>query len=143
LATKPPKRPTVSVTQRCVGADNLAQILGIEARRQRRRTDQIAEHHRQLPPLCLGCGVRRGRCRHVLRRGTRGTGRKVSNRFQQQPAMADRGDAKFFQIVGRQLRQDAQVDLVLAERLLVSLQPEPPQPAPNVHRVVPTLVFGA
>jgi len=40
--------------------------------------------------------------------------------------MADRGDAKFSQIVGRQLRQDAQVDLVLAESLLVSLQPEPP-----------------
>ena len=57
--------------------------------------------------------------------------------------MADRGDAKFFQIVGRQLRQDAQVDLVLAESLLVSLQPEPPQPAPNIHRVVPALVFGA
>jgi len=57
--------------------------------------------------------------------------------------MADRGDAKFFQIIGRQLRQDAQVDLVLAESLLVSLQPEPPQPPPNVHRVVPALVFGA
>jgi hypothetical protein len=27
--------------------------------------------------------------------------------------MTDRGDAKFFQIVGRQLRQDAQVDLVI------------------------------
>jgi len=46
--------------------------------------------------------------------------------------MADRGDAKFFQILGRQLRQVAQVDLVLAESLLVSLQPEPPQPAPDV-----------
>jgi len=57
--------------------------------------------------------------------------------------MADRGDAKFFEIVGRQLRQDAQVDLVLAESLLVSLQPEAPQPAPDVHRVVPALVFGA
>jgi hypothetical protein len=57
--------------------------------------------------------------------------------------MADRGDAKFFQIVGRQLRQDTQVDLVLAESLLVSLQPEPPQLAPNVHRVDPALVFGA
>jgi hypothetical protein len=50
--------------------------------------------------------------------------------------MADCGDAKFFQIVGRQLRQDAQVDLVVAESLPVSFQPEPPQPAPNVHRVV-------
>jgi hypothetical protein len=57
--------------------------------------------------------------------------------------MADRGDAKFFQIVGRQLRQDAQIDLVLAESLLVSLQPESPQPAPNIHRVVPALVIGA
>jgi hypothetical protein len=57
--------------------------------------------------------------------------------------MADRRDAKFFQIVGRQLRQDAQIDLVLAESLLLSLQPEPPHPAPNVHRVVPALVFGA
>ena len=57
--------------------------------------------------------------------------------------MADRGDAKFFQIVGRQLRQDAQVDLVLAEDLLVSLQPESPQPGPNVHRVVPALVLAA
>ena len=83
------------------------------------------------------------RSRHALLRGTPGTGRKVSDRFQQQPAMADRGDAKFFQIVGRQFRQDAQVDLVLAESLLVSLQPESPQPAPNVHRVVPALVSSA
>jgi len=57
--------------------------------------------------------------------------------------MADRCDAKFFQIVSRQLRQDAQVDLVLAEDLLVSLQPESPQPGPNVHRVVPALVLAA
>ena len=66
-----------------IGADDLTQILGIEARRQRRRANQIAEHHRQLPPLGLGCGVRRGRSRHVLRRGTPGTGRKISDRFQQ------------------------------------------------------------
>src|SRR5215471_13444973 len=55
--------------------------------------------------------------------------------------MADRGDAKFFQIVSRQLRQDAQVDLVLAESPLVSLQAEPLQPAPDVHRVVPAPIF--
>jgi len=36
-----------------VGADDLAQVLGIKARRQRRRADQITEHHRQLPPLGL------------------------------------------------------------------------------------------
>ena len=57
--------------------------------------------------------------------------------------MADRGYAKLFEISGRQLRQDAQVDLVLAEGLLVSLQPEVPQPACNVHRGVPALAVGA
>jgi hypothetical protein len=57
--------------------------------------------------------------------------------------MVDRGDAKFSQIVGRQRRQNMQVDLFLAESLLVSLQPDPPQPASNVHRAVPVLVFDA
>jgi hypothetical protein len=38
-----------------IGADDLAQILGIEARGQRRRTNQIAEHHGQLPPLGFEC----------------------------------------------------------------------------------------
>ena len=55
----------------------------VEPHRQGRRADEIAEHHRQLPPLRLGCGVRKGRCRHVLRLGTPGTGRKISDRFQQ------------------------------------------------------------
>jgi hypothetical protein len=32
-----------------IGGVDVAQILGIEARRQRRRTDQVAEHHGQLP----------------------------------------------------------------------------------------------
>ena len=34
-----------------IGADHRAQVLGIEPRRQCRRADQVAEHHRQLPPL--------------------------------------------------------------------------------------------
>src|SRR5271165_4132471 len=32
-----------------IRADDLAQILGIEPRRKRRRADQVAEHHGQLP----------------------------------------------------------------------------------------------
>jgi hypothetical protein len=58
-----------------VGADDLAQILGVEAGGQRRRTNQIAEHHGQLAPLCpggnwtrrrrgLGDGLRRLRPEH-------------------------------------------------------------------------------
>ena len=57
--------------------------------------------------------------------------------------MADQANAEILQVIGRQTGQHLLVDLVLAESLLVSLQPEPPQPAPNVHRVVPALVFGA
>ena len=38
--------------------DQLAQILRVEPRRQRRRADQVAEHHRQLPALGIDC--RRG-----------------------------------------------------------------------------------
>jgi hypothetical protein len=37
-----------------IGADHRAQILGVEPGRQRGRADQIAEHHRQLPPLGRG-----------------------------------------------------------------------------------------
>ena len=36
-----------------IGADDLAQILGIEPRRERGRADEIAEHHRQLAPFGL------------------------------------------------------------------------------------------
>jgi hypothetical protein len=36
-----------------VGADDRAQILRVEPGRQRRRADEIAEHHRELPPLGL------------------------------------------------------------------------------------------
>jgi len=36
-----------------VGADDPAQILGIEPRGQRRRADQVAEHHGQVPALCI------------------------------------------------------------------------------------------
>jgi hypothetical protein len=34
-----------------ISADDLAQILGIEPRRERGRADQVAEHHRELTPL--------------------------------------------------------------------------------------------
>jgi hypothetical protein len=51
-----------------IGADNLAKILGIESRRQRRRADKIAKHNGQLAPLRLathrggrgGCGFGHG-----------------------------------------------------------------------------------
>jgi DNA-binding winged helix-turn-helix (wHTH) protein len=46
-----------------IGADDLAQILGIESRRERRRADQVAEHDGELAPL----GGRRSRRRFGYR----------------------------------------------------------------------------
>ena len=142
LGEKPTKPGQHLGDRAIIRGDYLAQILGVEPGRQRGGADHVAEHDRQLTPLGLGCDVRRGRSRHVLRRGSPGTRRKIGDRFQQSPAMADRGHAKFFQIIGRQLWQDAQIDLVLAESLLVSLQPEPTQPASYVHSVVPAPVVA-
>jgi len=53
-----------------VGADDLAQILGIEAGRQRRRADQIAEHHGHLAPLSLTRRLSGRRGLRCIRSGT-------------------------------------------------------------------------
>jgi hypothetical protein len=39
-----------------VGTDDPAQLLGIEPRGQRRRADQIAEHHGEVPTLRFSSG---------------------------------------------------------------------------------------
>jgi hypothetical protein len=36
-----------------IGVDDPAQVLGVEARRECGRADQVAEHHCELPPLRL------------------------------------------------------------------------------------------
>src|SRR6266446_8008075 len=48
--------------------------------------------------------------------------------------MPDQTDAEVLQILGRQARQYPCVDLVRAERRLVLLEPEAPQPFPDIHR---------
>ena len=102
LATNPSNRPTISATAAVIGADDLAQILGIEPRRQRRRADEIAEHHRQLaalsfaptlPSPAMGTGGRRSA---GFGRAERGDG------VEQSATMADRGDTQLAQILARQ-----------------------------------------
>jgi hypothetical protein len=125
-----------------IGADLLAQFLGVEPHRQGRRANEIAEHHRQLPSLSLG---RDGRTALLARRGNgrRRRSGECGNHIEQATPVTDQGNAEILQVIGRQTRQYLLVDLVFAESLLVPLQPEPVQPAPNVDRVVPALVFGA
>jgi hypothetical protein len=115
-----------------VGADDLAQILGIEAGRQRRRTNEITEHHRQLAPLGL-----RGRryirdCRRHCRGGRRGVERGDGG--QKLAAMTDRGHANADQVLSCQLRQNRGIDVVVTKSGLVLPQIQAAQPRGNVHQ---------
>ncbi len=112
-----------------VGADDLAQILGIEARRQRRRADQIAEHHRQLPPLGGVLRRRTGRCggrRRCFGRGQTGDGSEETL------AVPER-HTELLEVDLRQLRQDIGVDFTRAKERLVLAEAETFEPTPDIH----------
>jgi hypothetical protein len=136
FATCPPQRFTTSAQRSWVAADHRAHVFGIEPRRQPSRADQIAEQHRQLPPLgfrrlCSACRLGWG-ARLCFRRQSRlGQG---GNRFEELAPVTNGGDANVFEIVSSQLGQDLGVNLVLPERLLVALQPQLPQPSRDVHK---------
>jgi hypothetical protein len=114
-----------------VVADQLAQILRVMTGRQRRRADQIAEHHRQLAPLGLG-GDRSSGGGRRLRGGLRRLGAKSGYRGEQLPPVADRCNPEADEIIGRQLRQNLAVDVVGGEFRDVLFEPEPAQPIGDV-----------
>jgi hypothetical protein len=117
-----------------IAADDLAQVLGVEPRRKSRRTDEVAEHHRQLPPLGLlgGRGLGSGN-----RRGGSGRGSQSGDRFQQPTAVAERGNANFLQFLGRQARQQIGSNVVLGKGRRILLQAKAAQPRRNVHAPPP------
>ena len=112
-----------------IRANDLAQILGIEARRQRSRADQIAEHQGQLAPL--------GRAEHIpryRRRCSRNrTAAQRGDRRQQPAPITDRRDADLFQIVCVQVPQHVPIDRVFREGRRVPPEAETTQPLGNVH----------
>jgi hypothetical protein len=112
-----------------IGADHLAQLFGIEPRRQRRRADQVAEHQRQLSAF-------RRRARRGLRCRSRPRA-QAGNGLQDLAAMTDRGDAEFLQIVGGQARQQFGSDVVLLEGDRVLLEAKRPQPPCDIHCRLP------
>ena len=117
-----------------VGADQLAQILGIIARRQRRRADQIAEHHGELAAFGIGRSRCSGDC-HC----DRGGGRRVAERgdsVEQTAPVADRCNTNFPEIFRCQLRQHLPIDLVLAEGRRIALKTQTLQPHLYVHEVI-------
>jgi hypothetical protein len=81
-----------------VSGDDVAQILGIEPRRQFGRADEVAEHHRQLPAF----GVDLCRCTRGGRRHHDGRNRhaEAGNRVEQLAPVADRGHPDADQVFG-------------------------------------------
>ena len=114
-----------------IGAEDLAQILGIEARRQRRRADQIAEHHGQLAPLSRGGDRSRLGC--CLGDGLWSSAAKRGDRRQQLAPMPDRRDAEPGQIIGRQFGQDLGVDVAGREGRRILPETEPAQPVGDIN----------
>jgi hypothetical protein len=116
-----------------IGGDDLAIILGIEARGERGRADQIAEHHRQLPALRL-------RPHPSLPPDPRRVGEGAVERgdsVEQPPTMPDRHHTDFPEILGRQARQYPRVYFVRAKRRLILLEPKTAEPCRNVHARLP------
>jgi hypothetical protein len=60
----------------------------------------------------------------------------AGNSVEQSTSMPDQGDTKILEILGRQARQYRCVDLVVAERLFVPLQPETVEPCRYVHALL-------
>jgi hypothetical protein len=114
-----------------IRADQLAQILGVKPRRQRRRADQIAEHHAQLAALDLHPHPSLPRKRR--KRGRDREGAERGNGVEQSAAMANRGDPKLAKVLGRQPAQYFPVNVVVAERGLILLEPEAAQPFAYIH----------
>jgi hypothetical protein len=117
-----------------IGAELLAQFLGVEPRGQRRRADQIAEHHRQLPPLR---GVVRLRTGRGGRRRCLGGG-QTRDGSQQSLAMAER-HAELLEIELGQLGQDIGVDFTRAKERLVLSEAEASEPTPDIHSRAPRI----
>jgi class 3 adenylate cyclase len=95
------------------------------------RVDQVAEHYSELPAL----GTRRSR--GALRCCVAFTV-QCGDRFEQFAAVAPEHDAEIFQILRRELGQRLPIELVVAERGLVSFETQAPQPRRQVHQAPPS-----
>jgi hypothetical protein len=120
-----------------IGAERLAQFLGVEPSRQRRRADEIAEHHRQLPPLGSVLQLRTGRCRGRRRcLGQCPGGAQTGDGSQETLAVPER-HTELLEIDLRQLRQDIGVDITRAKERLVLSEAETSEPTSDIHSRAP------
>ncbi len=113
-----------------ISPDHSAKILRVEAGRKRRRSHQVAKHHRQLSPLGLVTRLPSGRCLRCCERGRV----KLGDRAQHLAAVPER-KAELFEVLLREIVDDGKVDGILGEALAILGQPERCQPFRNgTHR---------
>ena len=94
-----------------IGRNDLAQVLRVHAGGERRRTDQVREHHRDLATLSRILALRLVNRR--LRRCWNGSG-KLRNRCQHLSPMPER-DAELFEVLIGQMTEDGSVDVVFTK----------------------------
>src|SRR5579859_2183257 len=112
-------------TAAVVRTNDLPQVLRVEPCRKRRGANKISEHNRDLPSLGLHPGSR-----SVLV--------EPRNRAQYLPAMAER-DTDFFEILVRQIAQNAWINVVVGETLRVLHQAKCVEPVRNLLHFAPPL----
>ncbi len=153
LGDKPAAAPDHLGNAAMIGADHRAQILRVEPRRECRRADKIAEHHRQLPPFGLDPHPSLPRDPRVKpgegapgrppwgrpsggREGAAadGCGGQVGDRTKHALAVPEQ-HLELLKVRLGKLRQNLQINRVVAKALLVLRQSETAQPIGNVHPV--------
>jgi hypothetical protein len=118
-----------------IGADDLAQLLGIEPRRQCRGSDEVSEHDRELAAFGFGSLATEavGYDRVISRANWLGS--QPGDRIEENTAMSNRRHTEVFEVLGGQLGQDCPIDRVVPECLLVAFQAEAAQPGTDIHGI--------
>ena len=119
-----------------IGADQIAPVLRVEPRRETRRADQIAEHHRDRSALGVGARGWRRRGRRSGR-GLRGRRRRSvpgeTGDRPHQPLAVPQRHPDLLEVGLAQVGQDVGVDLVLPEQRFVLSEADRVQPLADVH----------
>ena len=116
--------------------DQLAHLFGIEPGRERRRTHQVDEHHRQLPPLGLNRSRLRPLSRRLRQRDRRRRAGKGLDRLEHGLARPER-ESQLPKVDLGQLGQDLSRDFGILEGLCVALQPKTTKPFRDIHAKSP------
>ena len=119
-----------------IGVDEAAPVLRVEPRRERRRTDEVAEHDRDRAALgqsrSRGCRARRvGRDRFGCCRGRRRPC-EARDRLEQSFAVAER-QSELREIALSEIGEHVRVDRVVAKGGLVAAEAETAKPPADVH----------